>query len=99
MDGTPTSRLNDWMLRALHAGKIDLGRSSASTDLPQPKEIKITLDDKSKKNITAAITAYDKIKAAHEMHVLHYEAYGKNAIKKFKTSPDVRDSVFEVLLS
>ncbi|KAH9179330.1 acyltransferase ChoActase COT CPT [Lactarius sanguifluus] len=31
---------------------------------------------------------FDKLVGSHDLQVLHYDAYGKNLIKQFKTSPD-----------
>ncbi|KAJ6621836.1 acyltransferase ChoActase/COT/CPT [Mycena sp. CBHHK59/15] len=54
MDGTPTLRMNEFMLATLALNK----------------------------------KRFDALTAAHELHVLHYEGYGKDAIKRFKASPD-----------
>lgn len=89
MDGTPTSRLNDWMLRALKTEKIELGSPTPSAHLSQPKQITFKLNDRMKQHISEANSALDKIRSQHQMVTLNYEGYGKNAIKKFKTSPDV----------
>ncbi|KEI42175.1 uncharacterized protein L969DRAFT_84046 [Mixia osmundae IAM 14324] len=88
MDGTPTSRLNDWLLRSLAAGKIDLGARTAQHDLPAPQQVKISLDTTAKTAIAKAIKDHSELMSKHRLTVLHYEGYGKNAIKKFKTSPD-----------
>lgn len=88
MDGTPTSRLNDWMLRALQSKKIDLGSPEADSSLPEPKELSFQLSSTAKAAIESSKKAYAKVRADHEMVALHYDGYGKNEIKKFKTSPD-----------
>ncbi|KZT23413.1 acyltransferase ChoActase/COT/CPT [Neolentinus lepideus HHB14362 ss-1] len=91
MDGTPTLRLNEFVLASLAAGKIDLGparTNSTGKDLPQPKELKFELNDKVKGYIQQAEKNFNDLVSKHDLHVLHYEGYGKELIKKFKASPD-----------
>jgi carnitine O-acetyltransferase len=91
MDGTPTLRMNDFMLSALAAGKIDLSparNSQTASDLPPPTELKFELDTKMHENIKAAEARFDALVAEHALEVLHYEGYGKALIKTFKASPD-----------
>ncbi|KIY45195.1 acyltransferase ChoActase/COT/CPT [Fistulina hepatica ATCC 64428] len=87
MDGTPTLRMNEFVLASLVLGKADLGTPSGET-LPPPTELKFVLDDAVQRDINDAETRFDELVAKHDLHVLHYEGYGKNAIKKYKTSPD-----------
>ncbi|KAI5122447.1 hypothetical protein M0805_008759 [Coniferiporia weirii] len=89
MDGTPTLRLNEYMLASLAAGKVDLGAPEVRAEgLEKPKEITFELDDKAKTYIKQAETNFDKLVEKHEMLVLHYEGYGKNYIKTHRASPD-----------
>jgi len=91
MDGMPTLRMNEFMLAAVALNAADLGpprNSGTGSDLPEPKEIKFVLDDKSKANIQGATARFDQLVGKHDLHVLHYEGYGKNFIKKFRVSPD-----------
>jgi carnitine O-acetyltransferase len=88
MDGTPTLRMNEFMLASLAANKIDLGSSTSNTSLLPPAELSFELDDASWKNIRAAEERFDALVSQHDMEVLHYEGYGKEAIKTFKASPD-----------
>jgi carnitine O-acetyltransferase len=91
MDGTPTLRMHDFMLGALAAGKIDLSparTARTASDLPAPVELGFTLDSKTEENIQEAEKRFDALVAEHDLHVLHYEGYGKDLIKKFKASPD-----------
>ena len=89
-DGTPTLRINEFMLRGLAQQKIDLGSPTPDSKLAQPRQLLFEVDKKVKSHIAQATEALDKLKGEHEMHVLNYEGYGKNVIKAFKTSPDVR---------
>lgn len=90
MDGTPTSRLNDWLLRSLAHGKIDLGSPEArpASKLPEVKPLTFNLPGSVKSTIAEAIKTHDAIMGKHDMSVLEYSGYGKEVIKKYKTSPD-----------
>jgi hypothetical protein len=88
MDGTPTLRMNEFILAALAAGKIDLGSPIPSKSLPTPKEITFGLAPVNQTDIIASEAAFDKLVGAHDLHVLQFDAYGKEYIKKFKASPD-----------
>ncbi|KAL6301959.1 acyltransferase ChoActase/COT/CPT [Sparassis latifolia] len=91
MDGTPTLRLNEFMLASLAAGKVDLGpprTADTGANLPAPKELHFVVDAKTQEYIAKAESAFDTLVGQHDMEVLHYEGYGKEYIKKFKASPD-----------
>ncbi|KAJ7147145.1 acyltransferase ChoActase/COT/CPT [Mycena crocata] len=89
MDGTPTLRMNEFMLATLALGKADLGPAEASPDaLPVPTELPFTLNATARDLIAGAERRFDALVAAHELHVLHYEGYGKDAVKRFGASPD-----------
>lgn len=91
MDGTPTLRLNEFILASLAHNKVDLGAprsSSTGANLPQPAELKFELDATCKKYINDACQHFDELVGQHDMQVLHYEGYGKDLMKKFKASPD-----------
>ncbi|KAI0051392.1 acyltransferase ChoActase/COT/CPT [Auriscalpium vulgare] len=87
MDGTPTLRLNEFIFGALAAGKVDLSPASHAA-LPAPAEITFATNDAVLADVRAAEAAFDTLVGAHDLHVLHYDAYGKALIKTFKTSPD-----------
>ncbi|KAF8263575.1 acyltransferase ChoActase/COT/CPT [Lactarius quietus] len=88
VDGTPTLRLNDFILGSLAAKEIDLGSISPSSLLTPPAEIVLTANDAVLADVKEAEKNFDKLVGAHDLQVLHYDAYGKNLIKEFKTSPD-----------
>lgn len=88
MDGTPTSRMNDYILTQLSLNKVDHGSANASSSLPQPHELKFKLNNDLNKAIDSAGKAFDDLVGKHELRTLAYTAYGKNSIKKFKLSPD-----------
>ncbi|KIJ54690.1 hypothetical protein M422DRAFT_24596 [Sphaerobolus stellatus SS14] len=86
MDGTPTLRLNEFILASLAHNKIDHGSSTRS--LPAPKPITFNLTPSTTNLISEAKTHFSELTSAHDLEVLHYEGYGKDLIKKFKASPD-----------
>ncbi|KAH9936124.1 acyltransferase ChoActase/COT/CPT [Fomitopsis serialis] len=91
MDGTPTLRMNEFMLASLAAGKIDLGparTAETAKDLEAPKELAFVLDSNTNRYVKEAEKNFDDLVGKHDMHVLHYEGYGKEYIKRFKASPD-----------
>ncbi|KAI0688956.1 acyltransferase ChoActase/COT/CPT [Earliella scabrosa] len=91
MDGTPTLRLNEFILASLAAGKVDLGpprTADTGADLPAPQELAFALDGATKQHIADAEAHFDALVGQHDMEVLHYEGYGKEHIKAFKASPD-----------
>ncbi|KAI0373868.1 acyltransferase ChoActase/COT/CPT [Pilatotrama ljubarskyi] len=91
MDGTPTLRMNDFILGSLAHGKIDLGPprdASTESSLPRPQELTFTLDDRTRTYIREAEAHFDELVGKHDMEVLHYDKYGKELIKTFKASPD-----------
>ncbi|KAB5589040.1 Carnitine O-acetyltransferase [Ceratobasidium theobromae] len=88
MDGTTTLRLNEFMLASLAHGKIDHGSPSPASTLKAPKEITFDLDSTTKSQISTATQNFNSLVSKHDLHVLHYEGYGKSAIKHYKASPD-----------
>ncbi|KAJ7021589.1 acyltransferase ChoActase/COT/CPT [Mycena alexandri] len=87
MDGTPTLRMNEFVLATLALGKVDLGTPTGE-ELPAPTELPFELNATTRDLVTSAAARFDALVAAHELHVLHYEGYGKDAVKRFGASPD-----------
>jgi carnitine O-acetyltransferase len=74
MDGTPTLRMNEFMLATLATGKADLGpprTASTGTELPEPTELKFTLDGTGqvKRLVKEAEDRFDALISAHDLHV------------------------------
>jgi carnitine O-acetyltransferase len=72
MDGTPTLRMNEFILASLASGSLDLGAprtTETGSGLPPPKELQFVLDDKSKANIQASEARFDELVGAHDLHV------------------------------
>ena len=80
MDGTPTSRLNDWMLRSIQAKKIDFGNPVPTPDaqLPEPNPIMFKLDAQSERFIVQAKEHFEEELSRHKISVLQYDGYGKD---------------------
>jgi carnitine O-acetyltransferase len=80
--------MNESMLGSLDAKKIDFGSPLPSTSLTPPKEIVLSANDAVLADIQGAMRNFDKLVDAHDLRVLHYDAYGKDFIKQLEVSPD-----------
>ncbi|KXN85033.1 Carnitine O-acetyltransferase, mitochondrial [Leucoagaricus sp. SymC.cos] len=91
MDGTPTLRMNEFILATLANGKIDLGPSTVSnpSSLPEPQQLTFQLNDTVKNHITSAAARFDALVAQHDLNVLHYEGYGKYPMKHYRPFRDI----------
>lgn len=87
MDGTPTLRMNDFVIQAIAANKIDMG-TSARNDLPAPKGIRFQLNKDVESRILDSTRAFEELKSKHDLAILDFQGYGKDAIKAYKCSPD-----------
>ena len=81
MDGTPTLCMNEFILGFIDAKKIDFGNPFPSTSLMPPKEFVLSANDAVLADVQEAVRNFDKLVDAHELRVLHYDAYGKVFIK------------------
>jgi carnitine O-acetyltransferase len=94
MDGTPTANFTDWLLTGLHEGKIDhsarkLGPGTDSLNsVAPPTEVRFTTDAAVSASMTAAREAFEGHVNLHDAYVLEFKAFGKDAMKKCKVSPD-----------
>jgi len=90
MDGTPTLRMNEFVLASLDFHKVDLGPSIISdpSSLPPITELIFDIDAKVLSLIQQSAERFDNLVGAHDLHVLHYEGFGKDFTKKHKVSPD-----------
>jgi len=88
MDGTPTCRLNDYVLTNLAQNKIDHGSAQVSSNLEAPKKLNFAFNTAVHKAIEVSEKNFDELIGKHGLHVQNYEGYGKGLIKKFKCSPD-----------
>ncbi|KAI9474881.1 acyltransferase ChoActase/COT/CPT [Zychaea mexicana] len=88
MDGTATCRLNEYVTDSLTRNLVDHGSADVRSSLPAPSQLEFKLDDKVKQSIQSAEQDFDALIGKHDLTVLAYQGYGKNQIKKFKSSPD-----------
>lgn len=86
LDGTPTSRLNDWLLRSLHLSKLPLGTTHRS--LPPPIELSWSLSPTSQSHLSQSIKDFEEIMGKHSLTTLQFEDYGKKDIKAWRVGPD-----------
>ncbi|KAI9088521.1 Choline/Carnitine o-acyltransferase-domain-containing protein [Phlyctochytrium arcticum] len=87
MDATPTNNMCDWIATGLSRDAINHGsKSSSSSVTPRKLEFDVTpaITDK----IQTAEQHFDALVAKHDVRVQAFFDYGKDLIKKFKTSPD-----------
>ncbi|KAG0242970.1 Carnitine O-acetyltransferase mitochondrial [Actinomortierella wolfii] len=88
MDGTPTCRLNDYVVTSLAKNKIDHGSNIPSGNLEEPQKLNFALNSDVHKAIETAERNFEELIGKHGLHVQNYEGYGKGLIKRFKCSPD-----------
>ncbi|KAG6885814.1 hypothetical protein C0992_004875, partial [Termitomyces sp. T32_za158] len=90
MDGTPTLRMNEYILASLSHSKVPLGPPTVASPstLPPPTEIIFQTTPQIDTLIAASCTAYDTLVSSHDLQVQHYEGYGKSLIKSHNISPD-----------
>ena len=70
LDGTPTLRMNEFVLGALEKGKIELELSSGQNSAPlKPEEIVFETDSTTEGHVKTAIDNFSKIIAEHELIV------------------------------
>lgn len=72
MDGTPTLRMNEFMLASLAANKIDLGparTASTGANLAAPTELQFELDMRCRGYIDEACKHFDALVGQEEMQV------------------------------
>ncbi|KAF9267289.1 acyltransferase ChoActase/COT/CPT [Marasmius fiardii PR-910] len=91
MDGTPTLRMNEFVLASIALNKVNLGSprtSETGKGLAEPIELQFEVNEHVQQLVKEAESRFDQLVGQHDLHVLHYEGYGKNHIKQFKASPD-----------
>ncbi|EJU03720.1 carnitine acetyl transferase [Dacryopinax primogenitus] len=86
MDGTPTVRLCDAVVRGLQRPDFDNG-SVSPTPLPNPEELEWHLTSADHSAILSATESFSTLIHSQAMSY-HCTSYGKAEIKKFSVSPD-----------
>ena len=69
MDGTPTLRLNEFVLGALAKAKIDHGPAESNAKLSQPIELKFDETPEVKALVAASEQRFDELIGKHDLHV------------------------------
>lgn len=72
MDGTPTLRMNEFILASLASKAADLGpvrTDSTGSDLPEPKELKFVVDATVQKAVDGSCERFDELVGKHDLHV------------------------------
>lgn len=72
MDGTPTLRMNEFVLATLALGKADLGAprtNDTGADLPEPAELKFTTTPQVDSLVKAAEQRFDELVGQHDLRV------------------------------
>jgi carnitine O-acetyltransferase len=70
MDGTPTLRMNEFLLASIASGKVDLGPTRVNASrLPGVEELVFELDDKVQKAIKDAEARFDELVGKHDLQV------------------------------
>lgn len=67
--GTPTLRMNEYILSNAARGTYDKGSPDVRPLLPAPEELKFQLDETSRKYISEAEKHFDELIGAHDLHV------------------------------
>ncbi|TEB30576.1 acyltransferase ChoActase/COT/CPT [Coprinellus micaceus] len=88
MDGTPTLRMNEFILGSIDKGKVDLAETPVSGELPAVEELTFEVNPQVTQALKEAERRYAELLGDHHMKVLNYEGYGKDLMKKYKISPD-----------
>ncbi|WRT63165.1 uncharacterized protein IL334_000068 [Kwoniella shivajii] len=91
LDGTPTLRLNEFMLASLQAGKIplELPESERSKQpMPKVEELEFELDGNLKEIVKKSQAGFGKEMELQDLKMVHFQGYGKELIKTHKVSPD-----------
>jgi hypothetical protein len=69
MDGTPTLRMNEFILASLAADRGSAPTDSIGHGLPEPKELKFVVDTKVQKAVDESCQRFDKLVGKHDLHV------------------------------
>ncbi|AFR92669.1 carnitine O-acetyltransferase [Cryptococcus neoformans C23] len=91
LDGTPTLRLNEFILASIDSQKIPLELDSSETSrysTTEPEELKFELDDKLKQIVEQSKRGFEEEMEKQDLKMVTFREYGKNLIKTYRTSPD-----------
>ena len=72
MDGTPTLRMNEFVLASLAHGKAELGPERTVTtghELPAPAELKFEINSEVEKLVKESEARFDELVGKHDLEV------------------------------
>ena len=70
MDGTPTLRMNEFVLASIAHGKVDLGPEQVdASKLLQVQELVFEVDNKVQQLVKDSEKRFDELVGAHDLHV------------------------------
>lgn len=96
LDGTPTLRMNEFVLSSLALGRIDLEPSARPHATPlggKVEELKWVLDEKAREDVKEAKREHEALMGDHQMAALHFTGYGS------ESSPSSRNLLQSRLLT
>lgn len=80
LDGTPTLRMNEFVLASLAQNRIELEPAAARPDAAptggKARELKWVVDDRVRHDVDQARQAHVKLMGDHQMEALHFTGYG-----------------------
>lgn len=83
LDGTPTLRMNEFVLASLDKGRIELEPVSvkphAAPKGGKARELEWVVDDQVRKDVAGAREAHIKLMSDHQMEALHFTGYGSTS--------------------
>lgn len=86
MDATPTHRLCEFVCEGIAKNSFKTGPPASK--LAEPPQLAFHLSSNQVAYIQTAETTFAKIAEKEDLRVVSFEAFGKNAIKKWGVSPD-----------
>lgn len=88
MDGSQTLRMNNFVLSALAAGKIELKGPTSGSVLDTPTALEFRLEGPLAQAPAAASNDFINLMEQQDLSVLDFTGYGKEEIKQYNSSPD-----------
>ena len=77
MDGTPTLRMNEFVLASIALNKVNLGAArtpDTGKDLPEPAELQFEINGKVQQLVKEAEARFDELVGQHDLHVRRFPA-------------------------
>ena len=88
MDGTPTLRLNDWLVSEIYKLEVDGSNVAKPSTVPAVKQINFEINNEIADAIKTETETFHKTVYALDIKTWQYFGLGKDDIKAFKCSPD-----------